>query len=365
MGIVLQDICLSMSLLVGFNFQKFLSLLFSIASVFIYIATITPRIKEVGVQQDPPATAEGFGHAVQTAIKASNLARVQCLLDQWRLDASIPGPSPEDINYLVPRAAENNGEPEILEYLLSQGGEVSSYTIGRTTSINIIQIFMKHSWKADNTILLNHVSHIDLVSFFLSRGVDAKILTAGSGPPLVSAAYQAPLESIKLLLSHGAPLGSGSTAVNTAAQGDVPDRIPVMAYLLEYGGDINGLAEGVPRQQRREERGGKGTSLHSAAKGANEEVRRWLLEHGSDPEIGNEVEKTHAQWAKRYERDEPEWMLRVRRAINQKTTMKREKEEKEIREKMRESMQKPRNAEQLSSSQKISRWVYPITNNNR
>lgn len=98
---------------------------------------IVPKIGKVGAQQDPPATAEGYGHAVRTDIKAGNLANVQCLLDQWRLDASVPGPSPKDIKYMVPRAAENNGEPEILGYPLSQDGEISSYTISRTTSINI------------------------------------------------------------------------------------------------------------------------------------------------------------------------------------------------------------------------------------
>lgn len=46
------------------------------------MATVVSKIGEVAVQQDPPATAEGFGHAVRTAIKAGKLGEVQSLLGQ-------------------------------------------------------------------------------------------------------------------------------------------------------------------------------------------------------------------------------------------------------------------------------------------
>ncbi len=301
------------------------------------MATVVSKIGEVAVQQDPPATAEGFGHAVRTAIKAGKLGEVQSLLGQWRSDSSISGPSPEDINYLVPRAAENNGEPEILEYLLSQGGEIGTHTIGRTTSPEIFQIFVHHGWKADNRVLHTHVSHPNLISFFLSHGADAKIPTAGGGNPLIPAAHHAPLESVKLLLSRGAPLGSGSAALNAAAQGNAPDRIPVMAYLLEHGADINGLVDDITGPSEARRAGRKGTPLHTAAKWGNEEAMAWLLEHGANPEAKNQAGETPAEWGKRFEKDGPEWIVRVRRAINRKNTLKREKEEKESQKKVQES----------------------------
>lgn len=297
-------------------------------------------IGDVGLQQDPPATAKGFGLAMLTAVKAGNLVKVQSLLEQWRSHASIPGSNPQNIDYLVTRAAENNGEPEIVEYLLSQGGEISTYTIGRTTSPEIFQIFMNHGWKADSTTLRTHVSHPDLISFFLSHGVDATAPIPGGGNLLVSAAHRAPLESVKLLHSHGAPLGSGSAALNAAAHGDAPDRIPVMAYLLEHGADINGLVGDITGSSEARKAGRMGTPLHTAAKWGNEDATAWLLEHGANPEARNQAGETPAEWAKRFEKDGPEWIPRVRRAITRKNTLKREKEEKEEKErqeKMRES----------------------------
>ncbi len=288
------------------------------------------NVRGTGAQlKDSPATAKEFYSAVKTAIKAGNLNEVQSFLEHWRSEISITGPTPQDIDYLVPRAAENNGEPIILEYLLSQGGKIGTYTIGHTTSPEIFQIFMKHGWKADDTLLRSHVSHPDLVSFFISHGADPKVPTARGSYPLDVAALRAPLESVKLLLAHGAPLGPGSRTLNAAAQCAVPDRIPVMAYLLEHGADINGLAADIPAPSEAQRSGRKGTPLHTAAKWGNEEAKAWLLEHGADAEARNELGETPAEWAKRFEKDGPEKTVRLRRAINRKTQMKKAKEEEE------------------------------------
>lgn len=221
---------------------------------------------------DLPAKPEHLFNAAKAAIQAGDLDELQSLLQQWRSSDSEPGPTPQDINYLVPRAAEGDGKPAILKYLLSQGGEIGTYTVGQTTSPAIFQIFIEHGWKVDNSILLSHISHPNLVSLFLSHGADPKIPNARGFYPLDTAAATAPLESVKLLLSHSAPLTPGNRALNAAAQSDLPGRIEVMALLLEHGTDVNALAVDYPAPSEAQRSGRKGTPLHAAAKWGNEEV---------------------------------------------------------------------------------------------
>ena len=140
--------------------------------------------------------------------------------------------------------------------------------------------------------------------------------------PLDIAALYGPLETVKLLLDHGVIIRPTSGVLHAAAQGDVPDRIPVMAYLLEYGADINGIAPDypAPAEAQRSER--KGTPLHTAAKWANEEAKAWLLANGADPEAKNELGETPEQWDRRFGSDGPERWLRLRRTINRKHQVK-------------------------------------------
>jgi len=117
--------------------------------------------------------------------------------------------------------------------------------------------------------------------------------------------------------------------MNAAAQGDVPDRTPVMACLLENGADINALAVDYPAPFEAQRSGRKGTPLHAAAKWGNEEARVWLLEHGADAEARNEVWETAEEWGKRFEKDGSERVLRIPRAINRKNQAKKTEEREE------------------------------------
>ncbi|KAK3172614.1 hypothetical protein OEA41_005938 [Lepraria neglecta] len=159
-----------------------------------------------------------------------------------RSDASLPSPTQKDIDYLVPGAAEEDGKPAILQYLFSQGGTISERTTHIATSPEIFQILMKHGWKIDNNTPGSHLSDLDIVCFFLSHGADPTIPNAYSIYDIERAALYTPLETVKLLLSNGAPVGPGSRALNAAAQGDASDRIIVMECLLDHGADINALA---------------------------------------------------------------------------------------------------------------------------
>ena len=115
--------------------------------------------------------------------------------------------------------------------------------------------------------------------------------------------------------------------MNAAARGDVSDRIPVMSLLLEHGADVNGIAEDYPAHSEARKSGRKGTPLHSAAKWGNEEAKAWLLEHGADSTIRNEMGATPDEWAKRFERDGPERVLRIRRDIMRKNKKKQAEEQ--------------------------------------
>lgn len=289
-------------------------------------------IQEVEAQRTSPATVEEYRHAVHIAIKADSLNDVQSLLQQWRSVVSVPDPNSQDLQYLVPEAAKKDGKPAILEYLLSQGGKIDTYTKSHTTSPEIFQIFVKHGWKVDNTMLYSHIAHPDLISLFLAYGADPKDPTTSGTTPLDVAALRGPLESVKLLHSHGAPVGPGSWALNAAAQGDVPDRIPVMEYLLEHGADVNGIAGDFTGPSEARRSGRRGTPLHAAANWGNKEAKAWLLEHGADPEAKNELGETPAEWEKRFDHDGPEKIARIRRNILRKNQTKMEESEKQTQE---------------------------------
>jgi ankyrin repeat protein len=154
--------------------------------------------------------------------------------------------------------------------------------------------------------------------------------------PLDTAAEKAPPGSVKLLLAHGAPLGPDSRAMNAAAMSDVSGRNPVMALLPEHGANTNALAEDTTVPSEAHRVGRKGTPSHAAAMWGNKEMVAWLLEHGADPEVRDEVGETPAEWAKRFEKDGPERTVRMGRAIERKNRVKKEEESEENAKKVQE-----------------------------
>ncbi len=277
-------------------------------------------------------TGQPIFQDLESTIKSGDLPKVQSLFQEWRSDYSIPGPITSGIDELVPRTAEGVGQPAILEYLLLQGGssDIDTYTVGKTQSPQMFEIFTKNGWKVHNGLLHSHVKHPELVALFLAHGADANPPISRGYFPLETAALCAHLESVKILLSHGAQIGPESRAMNAAERGDVPDRIPIMSLLLEHGADINALAEDYPALSEAKLPGRKGTPLHSAAKWGNEEATVWLLEHGADADVRNEMGEMAGEWGKRAGTDS---VLRIRRDIFRKTRRKKEKEEEEEKKK--------------------------------
>ncbi|KAL9000535.1 MAG: hypothetical protein Q9169_000828 [Polycauliona sp. 2 TL-2023] len=185
-----------------------------------------------------PTTAEDYYQLVKKAIRLGDLSDVESKL-----------------YYLVPVAARDDGQLEILEYLLSLGGKIGTYTIAHARSPAVFEVLMAHGWEVDDSTLRSNVSHPELVALFLSKGANPDSNIGGIFP-LDIAALRGPLESVKLLFDGGPPniLGSNSAALHAAAQGDVPGRIAVMEYLLEQGADVNGIATDItgPSEARRE-----------------------------------------------------------------------------------------------------------------
>jgi hypothetical protein len=266
-------------------------------------------------QHEPPhdqiTTTKKFHDAAFDAVDANDPQALNSILQQWQSDVSAEGPSTDVIGYMLSRAVEGTGKPAVVEYLLDQGATISDYITNKTTSKELFELYLKHGWKADGSALASHLFQIDLMSFFLSNGVDPN-------EALAPAAFSGPLEAVELLLSHGASPVKVSSAINVAAQGYVPERIPVLDCLLAHGADINGIASDILGPSEARKPGRNGTPLHTAAKWAQKDIMKWLVEHGANPEAKNELGETPAEWGRRFENDGPERTVRMRRLIIQK-----------------------------------------------
>lgn len=95
----------------------------------------------------------------------------------------------------------------------------------------------------------------------------------------------------------------------------------MIALLLEYGADIKGLAADYPAPSEAQRLGRDGTPSYVAAKWGNEETKLWVLEHGANPEMRNEVGETPEEWGERFEKDGNERGRKARRANERKNEM--------------------------------------------
>lgn len=149
------------------------------------------------------------------------------------------------------------------------------------------------------------------MGWFLTHGADPNISNRRGLFPLEVAAHHSPLDTVQLLLSHGAKL-ENSRALNAAAAGSESDRIAVLTCLLDHGADIHALAPDLPRRSEAQRKGRNGTALHSAAKAGNKEIVEFLLTRGADRDAKNEEGLTSAEWAKKFEKMEVTEFLRER-----------------------------------------------------
>lgn len=281
------------------------------------------EIRSPDVDSDPSMTGEEYYRLIKEAVISGDLPRVKAGLSRWQSDPSIAIPTQDQLSYLIPQAAKGDEQPEILEYLLALGAKLGKHSISLATSPDVFKVFMAYGWEVEDALLRSHVQHPQLIDLFLTHGANPN----SSGPrgfhPLDIAALHGPFETVKLLIDHGAAIGPSSAALHAAAQGNTSDRIAVMAFLVDRGADINGLATDYPAPSEALRSGRKGTPLHTAFKWANEEAKTWLLDHGADLEAKNELEETPEQWGRRFDKEGPEAGLRLRKALLRKNQAKK------------------------------------------
>lgn len=144
-----------------------------------------------------------------------------------------------------------------------------------------------------------------MLKYLLTKGANPNGLDEFEYHPL----YQSQNEAqISLLLEFGADPKQGSLFHKVISFRSIEDCLQRCEFLLKKGIDINlpamypGIGEPGTRRYKRGMRftGNEGTALHWAVRGfytsMYEEVDklprvRWLLEHGADPEIKDNVGK--------------------------------------------------------------------------
>ncbi len=140
----------------------------------------------------------------------------------------------------------------------------------------------------------------ELVKWFLDLGADPNLQNDKGMPPLDYAGNSATTTTIALLLDHGAELHN-SDALHAAARRD--DPLPVLAYLLDRGYDINKLEHShMPERFERYKAFGLGTALHCAARKGTKEAVQFLLDRGADREIRNSKGRTPADIVRAFRR---------------------------------------------------------------
>jgi len=115
--------------------------------------------------------------------------------------------------------------------------------------------------------------YLGLLQHLLDAGADPnkQIWRKRPGYLLHMACWNAKCEIVECLLRYGAVI-DGSRAMRTASYAG---KIDVLEVLLKYGGDVNEAYE------REDTMGPPGTALDVAIAKGQEDVVRWLLDHGA------------------------------------------------------------------------------------
>ncbi|MCW3055956.1 MAG: ankyrin repeat protein 17-like, partial [Chthonomonadales bacterium] len=138
-----------------------------------------------------------------------------------------------------------------------------------------------------------------LISFLLAHGFDVN--SGGDGSPIVEAAEYADVETVRLLLQHGAKVGPNSPGEGALWLAIASQNSDSAQLLLKYGAAVNVKGEDTPLAEAanqddvetaREllERGAdvnadKGAALLAACESCDEDLVEMLLEHGANPNV--------------------------------------------------------------------------------
>ncbi|KAI9801601.1 MAG: hypothetical protein M1825_003280 [Sarcosagium campestre] len=239
---------------------------------------------------------------IHSASKAGDLETVTSLVEKRQ------NPAREELVNHGLIAAVSENQAQVARYLLEKGGSVTraASSISKKTTIPVLEAFLDHGWdinapvdKTGGYALPRVVANEGLVRWLLDHGADPNIgpkapssdartdFDIQSGQALNRAAASSTTTVFELLLEKGARLEDSDPLHAAATCNADGERIPMMAYLLKKGVDINSLDD---------RRGplGLGTPLHHAVRERKIEKARFLLENGADPHVENNWQQSSA-----------------------------------------------------------------------
>ncbi|KAA6410228.1 MAG: hypothetical protein FRX48_05649 [Lasallia pustulata] len=219
--------------------------------------------------------SQNLSWPITEASREGDLERVKLLVDQWR---RLYDPS-----NLLDTGAKI--DPEVIVYA----------TYG--TSEAFWQAFLDRGWDINSNCgtgapVLKHL--------------DPNIHGAKNECPLNTAANVGNFAVVDLLLQHGAKIGYNNAlhAVAGACKGD-SECIPMMAYLLDHGANVNALErQSNPEYCERMKSHpsiSMETALHCAAYRGSKERVQFLLDRGADPQLRDSPNFTAADSVNEYD----------------------------------------------------------------
>ena len=145
-----------------------------------------------------------------------------------------------------------------------------------------------------------------LVKWFLDHGADPNIHGAKDECPLCTAASVGNIAVVDLLLQHGAKIDYSNALQGVAgARKEDSECIPMMAYLLDHGANVNALEhQSNPEyfeRMKSHPRISIGTALHCAAYRGSKERVQFLLDRGADPQVRDSRNFTAADSVNEYD----------------------------------------------------------------
>ncbi|KAK5741288.1 hypothetical protein LTR17_003994 [Elasticomyces elasticus] len=243
----------------------------------------------------------------QAAAKTGDVTALESSLQTWREDSSVSPPTAFDLHMAAGIAITNN-QPEALAYLLDQGSSADNTLARQTAGKNGTECFnvlYGHGWRPESepdgdampTIQMA-IGNDEQLRWLLDHGADPNVACARTNDvPLSRAARRGNIQTVDLLLRHGAVL-KDSNALHAAAsqKGSDDEGIPMMQHLVNHSIDVNALE--VRHTKRTGHNNGiLGTALHSAIRADKPARVRWLLEHGANGKIKNERGYAPLEWA--------------------------------------------------------------------
>ncbi|KAF7957864.1 hypothetical protein EAE96_003432 [Botrytis aclada] len=245
----------------------------------------------------------------ETACKNGPLSTVQSII---RAEIRTPYFLNHGLNLAL-----QTGNDEVAKYLLSSGAPIARVTPARillapsSRQIPLFELLFEFGWTPNTpgfygqVLLPEIVTNVPLLRWFLSHGANPNLGAQPlhhdrfGGPErnscatLESAARKADVETVRLLLEHGAKIEKGyplHSAAGSCPPGANPHvalvtpstefdigRILVMELLVSHGTDVNQKEESkhmVP-----------GYPIVYAAMAGAVEIFRWLLGRGANPEL--------------------------------------------------------------------------------